>query len=352
MSRRGSRIAVLTTGIALSLAIPVCFTLAQGRATPARVAPLPSVQLSGLDYVSVAAAATQLGLTGAWTEKDKTYSLQGSGRRIDLETGSREIQVDGLRLHLGNAVTLSRGQLHLSRIDYEHTLLPLLRPDLAAFSPVVPRTIVIDPGHGGNDNGTSNSELGLLEKDLTLDVSRRLQQMLEGAGFRVQLTRADDSNPTFVRRAEIAQNAAADLFISIHFNALAADTRTSGSEVFVFTPAGQRSTASWATGDPDIEANASPVNRFDPSSSLLAHSIHRALLTGLRTSDRGQKTGHLGVLRRIQAPAVLVEAVFLSNPDEARRVATAEYREQVARAIAGGVATYADTMRTLARTGQ
>jgi N-acetylmuramoyl-L-alanine amidase len=123
------------------------------------------------------------------------------------------------------------------------------------------------------------------------------------------------------------------------------DTKTSGTEVYTFTRAGQRSDPSWGFGGKDdAEATPSEVNRFDPWSSVLANAMHREVLDTLKTVDRGQKTMHLIVLRGLKCPAVLVESVFLSNAIEAKRAATPAYLQQIAEGLARGIGAYADTL--------
>jgi N-acetylmuramoyl-L-alanine amidase len=94
---------------------------------------------------------------------------------------------------------------------------------------------VLDPGHGGKDTGTS-----INEKVYALDVARRAQTLLEAAGYRVILTRESDVFIDLPQRAAIANLNRADVFVSLHFNALPRDARTSGVEVFSFAPQFQR----------------------------------------------------------------------------------------------------------------
>jgi N-acetylmuramoyl-L-alanine amidase len=138
------------------------------------------------------------------------------------------------------------------------------------------------------------------------------------------------------------------LFVSIHFNSLFPDTKTSGTEVYTFTRTGQRSDHGWGFREKD-DADPKPaeVNRFDPWSSLLAHSLHREVIGSLQTFDRGQKTMHLAVLRGLKCPAALVESVFLSNEVEAKRAATPEYRQQMAQALAAGIDAYASALEKI-----
>jgi N-acetylmuramoyl-L-alanine amidase len=208
--------------------------------------------------------------------------------------------------------------------------------------------IAIDPGHGGVDHGTENHAHGSMEKTYTLDVSARLKRRLEEQGYKVVMTRESDVDVPKQIRSEIANQAGADLLISIHFNSLYPNTKTTGVEVLSFPPRGQRSTNSWSPGQSnDSEQASSPVNRFDPWNTFLAGFMHRRLVDSLKSGDRGEKFEHLGVLRGLKCPGVLLESAFLSSDAEAEHLAKPEYRDKIAEAIVAGVADYAEALRRL-----
>jgi N-acetylmuramoyl-L-alanine amidase len=213
---------------------------------------------------------------------------------------------------------------------------------------------VIDPGHGGPDTGKVNEALKLFEKTYTLDTSLRLKKILETRGWKVVLTRSDDrqlkpsKQDDLQRRAQIADDADADVFVSIHFNAVADQVeKVSGAEVYRFTPRHQPPVTRAQRRLDDEMLN--PGNGNDPWNSLLAYSIQRRLLTEMKLDDRGFKHDRLAVLRLVSCPAVLVEGGFLSNTAEARKIATAAYRQQLAEAIANGIVAYATQLENLAR---
>ena len=329
--------------------MPFAVSSAAPAGTPTRPTPSAERSIQG-KTLSVPEVATRLGLKLTWTQPAVKATLSDGSRRIILEADSREMMVNGLRVFLGSPVTPSHGQLFVSQIDFETCLVPLLRPSLAPHRPSHPKIIAIDAGHGGVDQGTENHRLEYKEKIFTLDVALRLKALLEKQGYVVVLTRATDITVDKPMRVLIANRAGADLFVSIHFNALPNDQKTRGTEVFTFAPQSQRSTNSWGPLEPDdTEREASPGNGFDPWNSLLAHALHRELLAGLKTFDRGKKIAHLGVLRGLNCPGVLVESGFLSNDEEARKIATEAYRQQIAVALATGVQAYAnqlDAMRS------
>ncbi len=330
------------------------------RARPTRPAaetgPVTSLRLGNFDYVSATDLAVWLGLKGAWTEPLRKLTLTDKANpdnRAEINVDNRDTLIDGRRVLLGNKAVLRNGRLYVSRIDAEKCIAPLLRPGLGVPLPPPPRIIALDPGHGGKFAGTENKSLGLQEKDLALDVALRLRGLLEKAGYKVVMTRTTDValgpdlTTDWTTRSLIANHAGADLFVSIHFNSLFPDTKTTGTEVFTFPPQFQRSDQSWSEGVDDTERMPSPVNRFDHWSAVLAGAMHRDVLAALQTTDRGKKLKHLAVLRGLNCPGVLVESAFLSNDAEARRVATPEFRQQIAGALAAGVRDYGAILDSL-----
>ena len=307
----------------------------------------PFKRLYNVDYVDVRAIAERYGLKAAWVASGRIMQLvDGQGRvRLKFEDRNRDFYLDGVRVFLGGNTIFNKGSLCVSKIDVIKTVAPLLRPaDRADLLPRSPRLIVLDPGHGGNDPGHQNSVLRVDEKDMTLDVAQRLKKALEAHGYQVLLTRTDDRRVELEQRADIAGRAKADLFLSIHFNSLPATVagRVTGAETYVLTPQFQRS-----SGDERKDKRADlafPGNRLDYANTVLGYCLHRQLLTELKSSDRGYKRARYIVLCYAECPAALVEAAFLSNNVEARRVATPEYRQQIAQAIADGVDNYAATL--------
>ena len=309
----------------------------------------PFKHLYNVDYVDVQDIATRYGLKAAWVTSGRVMQLvDAHGQaRLKFEDRKRDFYLDGVRIFLGEITVFNRGSLHVSKIDVIKTIAPLLRPaDHANQLPGPPKLIVLDPGHGGNDPGNQNPRLKLNEKDMTLDVVVRLKKVLETRGYQVLLTRTDDRKIDLEARADIANRAKADLFLCIHFNAVPPTDagRVTGTETYVMTPQFQVS----AGGEKDkLTDLALPGNRQDFGNVVLGYHLHRRLLAELKTSDRGFKRARYVVLRFVECPAGYIEAAYLSNDAEARRVATPEYRQQIAQAIANGVDDYAATLAAL-----
>lgn len=328
------------------------------RAPPTRPAAAEAwrtVRLHGQDFVDLREVAEKFGAKAEWTAPGRKLTLRlGRGRTIAFERDERDCHLDGVRLFLSEHVVAHRDSLWIARLDLQKTIAPLLRPaDQTLLWPQPPRLIVLDAGHGGTDTGKHNARLKLSEKDMTLDVVLRLQKLLEARGYRVLLTRKDDtrfaSNPIvdLQRRADFANKAVADLFLSVHFNAVEPRDaqRVDGSETYVLTPRGMLSTSD-DKKDELTDVNF-PGNRFDLPNVLLGYHLHRQLVAHLQTADRGYKRARFAVLRFVECPAALVEAAYLSHDEEAARVAKPAFRQEIAEAIALGVDRYAEALRAL-----
>jgi N-acetylmuramoyl-L-alanine amidase len=325
---------------------------AGARAQPRRVAIAASpdaITLGGVDYVDLGAFCERFGLRLRGRTSAAGPVVYGSKwSKLEFEVDSRDQTINGLRVFFGDPVRRYRGRVWLSRIDAELLLTPMLRP--GADQPRVPalRKIVLDPGHGGNDSGKTNDRLKIAEKDLTLDTSRRLKKLLEAQGYEVLLTRADDRYVDLPARPAFARRARADLFISLHYNSVAARASgVTGVEVFTLTPQHQYSTADSAHDDDQGARIALPGNAHDHWNTVLGASIGRELLDDLKVPDRGLKRARWKVLTLGPCPAVLVESGYLSNDAEARKIATPAYRQRIAQAIAEGVRAYGATLAQL-----
>ena len=320
------------------------------RVAPSRPARLwPFVRMKGIDYVSLRDVAERFGLKPAWTKSSIIQTLSDSrSSRFIFESNQRDFFFDGLRIFLGAPVLFEKDALWVSKLDLIKIVAPLCRPsDLATYLPATsPRVIVIDAGHGGIDPGTQNLKLGLSEKTFTLDVSLRLAKLLEAGGWRVLLVRdkdkelSKDKKTDLLMRDEIANHNSADLYLSIHFNS--AGPAVSGVETYSLAPQFMFS-AGEEQGD-DMTKIAYPGNRLDYANLLLGEQMHRAMIGGLKVSDRGYKHARKAVLRMLDCPGVLVECGYISNDAEARRIATPEFRQRIAESLAAGLQNYSTAL--------
>jgi len=216
--------------------------------------------------------------------------------------------------------------------------------------------IVVDAGHGGHDTGTISPN-GLMEKDLVLDVALRLGRLLETRlGADVILTRDDDTFIPLETRTAIANEHRADLFISIHANS-SPDPNARGIETYYLN----------FTSNPDALEVAARENAVSEKSIYelqdlvkkitlkdkieesreLATDVQQSLYSGLSTRrstlrDRGVKKAPFVVLIGANMPSILAEISFVSNPTDAAKLETPEYREKIAESLYRGIAHYVD----------
>lgn len=167
-------------------------------------------------------------------------------------------------------------------------------------------TVVIDAGHGGKDGGSVWN--GLIEKNLCLDVAKRVETALKTRGIKTVMTRRSDVFVELGQRARLANRVPASIFVSIHFNG-SRITMISGGEVYYRSPRGKS----------------------------LASSISNAVKSRVTGGTRGIFHSDFKVLRETSMPAVLVECGYISNKREAARCATPAHRQKLADAIVSGI---------------
>jgi N-acetylmuramoyl-L-alanine amidase len=217
---------------------------------------------------------------------------------------------------------------------------PVLRPQEIAGRHAI-RGVVIDPGHGGTDNGAT-SRLGA-EKNYTLDTAYRLQALLNNAGIRTVMTRRNDVFVDLYERAHIASLYPDYAFVSIHFNS--ASPEASGLETYCLAPRGAASTSSSYLTRADIQEL--PGNDDDAQNILLASAVHSEIIRlnpGDVSADRGVKRARFVVIKANLLPAILVEGGFVSNRMESARVNSPGYRQALAQCIARGLIKFANVM--------
>ena len=281
----------------------------------------------------IARQAKRVGAVAKRIDDDHWQVTRGE-RVLTLTDGSRKAELDGAVLFLNEAFSRRTGILALSDSDFESTLAPAMMPVAGTLRSNV---IVIDPGHGGSEKGTTNDSLGLLEKDLNLDVSMRLQSLLEDQGYKVVLTRYDDRLVPLEERSKIANHSNAGLFVSVHFNA-ALNPDAMGLESYILTSPGAVSTNDRKAGD---DAQSWPGNAFDSLNFELGFRIHKQLIDDLQRVDRGFKRARFKVLKGLECPGVLVECGFVSNDKEALLLNTPVYRQKLADSLARSLGDFA-----------
>jgi N-acetylmuramoyl-L-alanine amidase len=217
------------------------------------------------------------------------------------------------------------------------------------------RLVILDAGHGGKDEGATGVG-GILEKEVVLDVARRLEKRLVAERLRVVLTREDDAFVPLEVRTSRANDARGDLFISIHANASTV-RRAKGVETY-FVSLEASDSAARRVADFENEALTGDIPAApaaDPFLALLGDMIstdhmvesnnfaklaQETLANVEATSSRGVKQAPFVVLMGVQMPAVLVEIGFLSNGDDAGALGTSAYRDRIVDALASAIVEF------------
>jgi N-acetylmuramoyl-L-alanine amidase len=220
------------------------------------------------------------------------------------------------------------------------------------------RTIVIDPGHGGKEVGAVGAN-GLMEKDVTLTIARKLAASLSNrTGARVVLTRDEDAQVSLDQRTALANQYQADLFLSVHMNA-AVVKDAKGSETYFLSleasdelarkAAETENAASGGAADPSSDLKMIlwdlAQQSYIDESSRFAQSIQEEMNAATGVANRGVKQAPFKVLVGATMPAALAEISFVTNPQEARLLKNNAYRQKIAEALFSAIRKYQGTLK-------
>ncbi len=286
-------------------------------------------------YADVVAASVDAGMTGSALARQAHLAQElarRSGRRADAEYAQQL---------LGQVAALSARPA----------------PPTESLPPPPPVRVVIDPGHGGKDPGTVGPK-GLEEKEVVLDVARRLHHLLSKRDpIEPLLTRTDDRFVSLQERTAFAQQRDADLFVSIHVNS-SPKRHTKGLEVYVLGHASDADAGATAArendepgaGTPDLNTLIQTMlgdlssSRREEQSLELADALRRSVIHKTQGRydlvDLGIKRAPFYVLLHTGVPSILSELAFLSNPEDASRLRRPEFRQLIAEALAAGIGAY------------
>jgi N-acetylmuramoyl-L-alanine amidase len=264
----------------------------------------------------------------------RTVSLRSEHRVIRAQTGTSEFSINGVRFFANFPLVSSGNDDLISVMDVSKIIEPVLRPSRIQKTEKV-ETVVLDPGHGGTDQGAS-SNWGT-EKGFALDVALAARRELVRAGYKVEMTRVNDVGVSLEDRVNFANRFPRAVFVSIHFNS---SSGGAGVESYALAPEGVPSNASSEHHVSGVDVERHDGNAFDGQNIALTASIHAAVLSRLSAFDRGVRHARFHVLRDIKIPAVLLEGGFISDPAEGQRIATSYYRYQLGSAIAQGIQNY------------
>jgi N-acetylmuramoyl-L-alanine amidase len=286
------------------------------------------------DYVKAADIAAFYRFTK--TESGSEIVFSSPTIEMRAATDSDKLAINGISFLLSYPVVRVGGDAVVSRVDLCKLLDPVLRPaqidDAEDF-----HTVVIDPGHGGEDSGCPG--LATHEKVYTLDLSKKLFQPLILRGFKVRFTRSDDETLTLKERVRRANEVDGAIFVSLHFNAHPSSD-PHGIETYAITPPGTRS-----SGESRPESETWQGNLRDAESIALATAVHASALSQTHAADRGVRRARFHVLKGLKMPGILFEGGYITNPIEGGRIDKDAYRGLLANAIADGIDKFRRALR-------
>ncbi len=281
------------------------------------------------DYLYLADVARYYGFRMERTGRD--VSLVSRHSVMHFMVNSRTATLNGVDLTLSRAVADQNGLLLLGKSDFQYLIDPVIRPKTLPRRQV--HTIVIDPGHGGKDTGAIG-EGKSLEKDITLQIASRLAYALQKRGFRVFLTRNNDTYISLEQRCQTANRITPDFFVSLHCNATKSPS-VCGVETYIATPVGDI-----AAGSNTVATTACLANKFNLENAWMAYAAQKQITTRTGMIDRGVKRLRYYVVRNTNCPSMLIEMGFLTNRQELAFLKHPYRQQQIADSIADAFSQY------------
>ncbi|MFZ5800580.1 MAG: N-acetylmuramoyl-L-alanine amidase [Candidatus Omnitrophota bacterium] len=310
-------------------------------------------------YISLRGLCEDMDIAWQWDEVAQLVWLQKDNHEIRLMVDSPLVYVDGKFEKLSQPPRNNEGTLVVPYRFKEQIIDRTVAPPNFGGATVTAGyaigTIILDAGHGGKDPGALG-KLGLREKDLVLDIARKLKVLLQREGFKVIMTRDRDEFVSLSRRAQIANSAKADLFVSIHANANRSrwvkgieiyHSRSKTEQViremafdrgngYVFDALNMdRSCKNTKAIVMDLIHTRNQADAIN-----LARCIVNSASRNLEFNDRRIRSASFYVLKNTQIPAILVEIGYITNSREAKYLKSDTYRQEVVEAIARGINSY------------
>lgn len=317
-----------------------------------------SLFLGNVPYLPLTRICRENHISYRWDDLTGKIFLYRGNRYVTCLIGETLIDVNGSIQSLGAPPRILEGTLVLPRevIDLEwwkdirQTYPPTMWKDFTI------RSVMIDAGHGGRDSGGIGFT-GIREKDIVLDVAKRLQDKLNSNGIDARLTRSDDTFVPLSDRAAITNNSEVDLFISIHAN-IARTRWVSGFEIYYCSDPLDDSARAVQMIENAAAGGAKPASGFSSCSLKdatlvdlmntehrreaieLARSISASLGEERLVRNHGIRSANFHVLKWIQRPSILIEVGFLTNPREAVKLRDSYYQDRLAERIAEGILSF------------
>ena len=275
---------------------------------------------AGLEYKKINSIMSRIVMV-SHRETEFDFSVRDYGRLLLISVPKEDIEIPTDIVHINDSLVknvvitedMDNGQYNIQVSLKENVDYKVESPrrtqeyviDLSVRKNRGTPLIVIDPGHGGTAPGATSPINNLVEKDIVLDMSQRLDKLLRNAGYNTYMIRNSDTTVSLADRAGVANKLQADLFISIHANAVVGNDEVNGIETL-----------------------------YARDNKHVAEIFQRELINYTGANDRGVKhRPNLVVLRDTEMPAILVETGFLTNKAEAEKLATSSYRQTIAESL-------------------
>lgn len=306
---------------------------------------------NNVQYVPLLRFCNYYELDWDWDLVSQRIEIKRGGKTVTLMPDSSRALVNEKAIRLDHPVEYKDGTAYIPAQSALFLSEKVFGLEKARVVPVKGmyqiKTVVIDPGHGGKNWG-ARSRCGTKEKNIVLDISKRLKRYLEKKGLKVFLTRNKDVFIPLKKRTAFANNKKADLFISVHANA-SRYSSARGLEVFYLSEATDdtaRALAAAENASLKFEEVSSPteydlmLSEYRRESRELACYICNVTADRLGMRKRGVKGARFVVLKGAMMPAVLAEVGFLTNWQEASKLKKSSFRDKVASAISCSILAY------------
>jgi len=343
--------------ISLVVLISGCATIRPGEN-------IPTYSISGVTYYPLVSLCDLRGVDLQYDMLLRTAYLNKDGKQVNLRAGDALILVNDNIMHLNSPIDIYEGTIVVPRQFKEDVFDALFKQPVLAhrrpgFGKIKLSKVVIDAGHGGNDPGAIGKN-GLKEKDVNLDIAKKLSNLLRQEGVETVLTRTNDRFIPLSTRVNIANRSGADLFISIHSNANRSRS-LSGFEVYYVAPSvsdSKRAVFTARSASLNLKNAVFTNNSQDLRSIVwdmiytnsraeaieLSHSLCRVMDSSIDANILGVKGARFQVLKGVRMPGVLIEIGFVSNLNEERLLKTGTYRQKLAEGILEGIRDYSQDM--------
>jgi N-acetylmuramoyl-L-alanine amidase len=327
-----------------------------GCATTHRAGAFPTTRINGSQYVALPAFCESRSVSQTYDDLTRVITLSQGPHRVRMAVGETFTLVNDKPHHMNSPVEFSQGGIYIPDKFLQQVLdrlfirQPAAVKDLRGFGKI--KKVVIDAGHGGRDPGAIG-RTGLYEKEVTLDIAKKLSSILNSAGVETTLVRSSDKYVSLEERVRIANSSDGSVFVSIHANANPSRSMK-GFEVYYITPRVsdvERALTSARRDKLELEGSfaGNPsqnlkallwdmIHAYNRAESVrLSKSICKSGSCSLDTRMIGVKSANYHVLRGSALPAVLVEVGFLSNHSEENLLKDGDYRDKLAAAICDGI---------------